>query len=317
MLASRRIVLFVASALLAFGFSATNDAQPLLIGPAATNSSNSPVVPGPTAPALTDERAQNAEQLRLAQRRLETNGEADKVAAREVAYLQTRDAILAQRAAVERQIKDLNSRKERIESQLKSPQSSDKAPTFADLDRMKDDLATGRAKAALLADKLETATSNKERAQAALDETQVKFRQAQGAYESGKNGPKAAELSAAAERARHDADLAAETLTLRKSELARGQLAKELQQLSVKLLQDKVARTSPLVTLSKADYQQQIEEITKIQETTKNSLSQAESDMGATEVERAELKKQLETAVGDDRALITEKLDRFLSGCSN
>ncbi len=308
MLASRRVVFFVASALLVFGFSAATDAQPLLIGPAATNSSNSPVVPGPTTPPLTDERAQNAEQLRLAQRKLETNGAADKVAVREVAYLQTRDAILAQRAAVEQQIKDLSSRKERIETQLKSPQAPAKAPMFADLDRMKDDLATGQAKAALLTDKLETATSNKERAHAALDETQVKFRQAKGAYESGKNGPNAAELSAAAERARHDVELASETLTLRKSELARGQLAKDLQQLSVKLLRDKVERTAPLVTLSEADYQQQIDEIKKIQEATKNSLSQAESDMRATEVERAELKKQLEAGAGDVRALITEKL---------
>src|SRR5882757_4551625 len=180
MLVSRRVVLFVASALLAIGFSARTGAQPVLIGPALTNSSgsSSPVVPGPVAPALTDVRAQNAEQLRLAQRKLETNGATDKVAAREVAYLQTRDAILAQRSAVEQQIKDLKSRKERIESQLKSPPVPDKAPTFADLDLMKDALSTSEAKAALAADKLETATSNKDRAQTALDEIQVKCRQA-------------------------------------------------------------------------------------------------------------------------------------------
>ena len=163
MLASRRVVLFVASTLLIVGVSSPSVAQPLLFGPATTNTA-SPVVPGPTAPALTDERAHNAEQLRVAQRKVEVNGGADKAAAREVAYLQTRDAILAQRAAVEQQIKDLDSRKARIESQLKSPQAPDKPPTFADLDRMKDDLATGEAKAALLADKLETATLNKDRA---------------------------------------------------------------------------------------------------------------------------------------------------------
>src|SRR4051794_13963259 len=110
MLVSRRFVLFLAVALPAIG--QPSSAQPLLIGPAPTNSSG-PVVPGPTAPALTDERTQNAEQLRLAQRRLETSGAADKVAAGDVAYLQTRDALLAQRAAVEQQIKDLNSRKSR------------------------------------------------------------------------------------------------------------------------------------------------------------------------------------------------------------
>ena len=308
MFASRRVVLFVASALLVVGVSSPSGAQPLLFGPADGALPAARSCPGQPRPALTDVRAQNAEQLRLAQRKLETNGATDKAAAHEVAYLQTRDAILAQRAAVEQQIKDLNSRKARIESQLKSPPAPDKPPTFADLDRMKDDLATAQAKAALLADKLETATSNKDRAQAALDESQVKCRQAQSAYESGKSGPKAAELSAAADRARHEVELATETLTLRKSELARGQLAKEVQQLSVKQLQDKVERTTPLVTLSEADYKQQIDDIKKIQEATKSSLSRAESDMRSTEVEMTELKKQLEAAAGADRALITEKL---------
>jgi potassium efflux system protein len=310
MFASRRVVLSIVSAVLAAGFSAPTYAQPALIGPALTgaNANTGPVVPGPVAPALTDVRAQNAEQLRLAQRKLEASGATDKAAAHEVAFLQTRDAILAQRSAVEQQVKDLNSRKARIESQLKSPPTPDKPPTFADLDRMRDDLATAQAKAALLADKLETATTNQERAQAALEESQVKCRQAQSAYESGKDGPKGGELLAAADRARHDVELATETLTLRKSELARGQLAKEVQQLSVKSLQDKVERTKPLVTLSKEDYEQQINEIAKLQEFTKSSLSRAESEIGATEVEMTALKKQLETAAGADRALVTEKL---------
>src|SRR4051812_8458242 len=102
MLASRRSVLFLAIASLVIVSSPTS-AQPLLIGPAEAIPS-SPVVPGPTAPALSNERMQNAEQLRLAQRRLEIGGTADKVAAVEVAFLQTRDAVLAQRAAVEQQI---------------------------------------------------------------------------------------------------------------------------------------------------------------------------------------------------------------------
>lgn len=307
MFASRRVVLFVAFAPPVFGATSSTIAQPLLVGPALTNSA-SPVVPGPAVPALIDERAKNAEQLRLAQRMLEINGATDKAAAREVAYLQTRDAILAQRAAVEQQIKDLTSRKARIEAQLKSPQAPDKAPTFADLDRMKDDLSTAEAKAALLADKLETATSNKERAQAALDDSQVRFRNAQSAYESGKTGPKAADVSAAAERARHEVELATETLKLRTSELTKGQLAKDVQQLSVTMLKDKVERTRPLVTLTEGDYKQQIDDIKKLQETTKSSLLRAESDMRATEVAMTELKKQLETAAGADRTLITEKL---------
>src|SRR6476660_5617357 len=149
MFASRRFVFSVALATLAVGVATTLNAQPTLLGPALTNANAnpapSPVVPGSPAPALTDQRAQNAEQLRLAQRKLEANGTTDRAAAHEVAYLQTRDAILAQRAGVEQQIKDLNTRKARIDSQLKSPPAPDKAPTFAALDRMKDELATAKA----------------------------------------------------------------------------------------------------------------------------------------------------------------------------
>src|SRR5262245_57785430 len=195
MLVSRRIALFIGSLFFVAAPCATVVAQPLLLGPATTKGENdkSPVVPGTPPASLTDVRAQNAEQLRLAQRKLEANGAADKVTAREVAYLRTRDAILAQRAAVEQPINDLNLRKARIESQIKQPQAPDKPPTFADLDKMKDDLSTAQAKAALLADKLDSAKSNKERAQSALDECQVKNRQAQAAFASGKDGAKAAE----------------------------------------------------------------------------------------------------------------------------
>src|SRR5689334_485492 len=109
MLVSRRIAFFIVSLFLVAAFYSTVAAQPLLLGPAAaTKAENdkSPVVPGAPPASLTDVRAQNAEQLRLAQRKLEANGSADKATARQVAYLRTRDAILAQRAAVEQQIKD-------------------------------------------------------------------------------------------------------------------------------------------------------------------------------------------------------------------
>jgi small-conductance mechanosensitive channel len=311
MLVSRRIALSAGASFLFAALCATTVAQPLLLGPAAaaqSDSSKNPVVPGVPPVTLTDVRAQNAEQLRLAQRKLEANGAADKATAREVAFLRTRDALLAQRAAVEQQIKDLNSRKTRIESQIKTPPAPDKPPTFADLDKMKDDLSTAQAKAAMLADKLDSAKSNKERAQSALDECQVKNRQAQAAFESGKDGAKAAELALAAERARREAELANETLTLRTSELEREQLGQDVQQLSVKMLQDRVARTAPLVTFTEADYQQQIEDIKKNQESTASALSDTETALRSTDVELADLKKQQETTTGADRTILTEKM---------
>lgn len=297
----------IALTCLVVGCDSTAHAQPLLLGPAEPKPAT-PVTPAPAPQALTDERTQNSEHLRLAQRKLEANGGADKAAAREVAYLQARDAILAQRAAVEQQIKDLNSRKVRIETQLKAPEASEKQPTFTDLDRMKDDLSTAQAKAALLADRFDTATSSRDRAQSALDESQVKSHHAQAALESGKGGPKAAELAKAAEEARQDAELAAEVLMLRKSEVNRDQLARDVQQLTVKLQQERVTRTTPLVTFSEVDYQEQVDNIKKLQNEAKERLSQAESDLRTSEAARTELKSQVESATGEAKALATEKL---------
>src|SRR2546429_9224956 len=106
----RRNVLFVACVTGILIASTASATQSLLIGPA-LQSSSSPVEPGAPAATPADKRTQNTEQLRLAQRKLETNGAADKAAALEVAFYQTRDAILAQKEAVAHQIKDLTARK--------------------------------------------------------------------------------------------------------------------------------------------------------------------------------------------------------------
>jgi len=66
------------------------------------------------------------------------------VAAQQVAFYQTREAVLAQQEIVGQRIKDLEARKTELESQRKSPQSVDKACTFAELDRMKDVLAPNK-----------------------------------------------------------------------------------------------------------------------------------------------------------------------------
>ena len=306
MFVSRRFVLLCVFATLALCAPANSIAQPLLNGPALPGGRTEA---GATPAPLTDKRTQNAEQLRLAQRKLDSNGSSDKAAAQELAYYQTREAVLAQQTSVEQQIKDLNARKTKLENQLKSPPAVEKACTFTELDRMKDDLAAEQARAVLLADKLATAKASVVRAQSALDEAEVKRRQAQAAYESGKEGTHAAELAAAAERTRHDAELAGETLELRKNEVAREQLAQEVQKLSEQVRKELVARMSPQVVFKEADYQDQIDEIKKSQDSATNALSQAQASLRNIEFERAKTQKQLEDAAGADRLLLTEKLE--------
>ena len=220
----RHFVSFIAFVVLIGGFAAEASSQPMLINQALTGS---PVEPGkPPTPSIAERRVANVEQLRIAMHKLETNGATDTVATQEVAYYQTREAVLAQQDAVEQQVKDLETRKAELEAQLKSPPPDDKQYKFADLDRMKDDLAAEQAHAGLVGDKLATAKARLQKAKAAEEECEVKRRQAQGAYDSGKNSPQATELVIAADRARQDAALAGETLALRKREVEREELAR-------------------------------------------------------------------------------------------
>ena len=152
MFASRRIISYVASATLTFGLHATTIAQPFLTGPALQGS---PVEAG-TPPATLDKRTQNTEQLRFAQRTLDTNGAVDKVAAQDVAFYQTRDAVLSQQELLEQRLKELEARKAELKKQLESPSAVDKTCTFAELDGMKDELAANQSRDAMMAAARET-----------------------------------------------------------------------------------------------------------------------------------------------------------------
>jgi small-conductance mechanosensitive channel len=298
----RQFVLYFAAVALIAGLALKTAAQPMLVNQALTGS---PVEPGPQPPSIAEKRTENAEQLRIAMHKLETNGATDTVATLEVAYYQTREAVLAQQDAVEQQVKDLESRKAELEAQLKSPPPDDKQHKFADLDRMKDDLAAEQAHAGLVGDKLATAKARLQKAKAAVEECEVKRRQAQGAYDSGKNSPQATELVIAADRARQDATLAGETLALRKREVEREELARRVLSLSIQWQQEQVARISPQVAFTETDLAEQIDSIKKKEESATKSLTRAQANLRSTEIDLRNTKLLFEAATGD-RTVLTE-----------
>src|SRR5262249_53394186 len=143
--------------------------------------------------------------------------------------------------------------------------------SFDDLDELKDDLATEQARSTLVDDKLTGAKSAMEKAQTALDDSEKNGRQTKEALDSGKGSDKAADLAAAAESAAQAAKLSAETVTLRKAELTREKLSKEVQQLAVQLCEDRIKRLSPLVKFTAADYESEIASIKKKEESASKS----------------------------------------------
>ncbi|MEX2309998.1 MAG: mechanosensitive ion channel domain-containing protein [Pirellulales bacterium] len=307
MLAWQRFSLYIAASMLAASLAADAAAQSFLIGPSqASPAASEPQVP--TEPTV-DKRAENAEQLRLALRKLEANGSSDTAAAQQVAYHQTLDAVLAQQQTVEQQIRELEARKAELDSQLKTPpdESKQAAFSFLELDGLKDELAAERVRATLINDKLTAANAALEKAQRASEESDKKLRQAQEAFEIAKDAPNSGELAAAADNARQASRLARETVTLRDREVDREDLAQEVQRLAVRVCQERVTRMSPLVVFSEADYQAQIDDIAKKEESAKKLLSSREASLQSVFVQIHEAEQQFAAESGD-RTLLTEKL---------
>ncbi|HEX4413534.1 MAG TPA: mechanosensitive ion channel domain-containing protein, partial [Lacipirellulaceae bacterium] len=284
--------------------------QPASANTATSTSAAPSTAPGiPTQPTATlaKKQAENAEQLRIAQQKLQAAGPKDAAASQEVAFYQTRGAVLAQQEAVEQQIKDLQSRKSDIEGWAKKS-LGDKKFKFADLDRMKDDLASEQSRGSLLNDRMDAAREALQKAQASADDSQAQFQRAQKDYEDGKTGANAPELALAASRAQQIATLAAETLALRKRELDREQLASEVSKLSVATRQAFIARIAPQIEFTEQDYKDQIDEIAKSETSVAAKLAQQQANQRNEDYEFKSDKLALDAAPTDSpqRAVLSE-----------
>jgi potassium-dependent mechanosensitive channel len=308
MFASRR---YANSLIFFFAFTASCElaawGQSFLIGPAITPAPEAAAAPTP--PPTTDKRAENAEHLRVALRNLEQKGPADAAAANDVAFHQTLEAVLAQQQTVEQQIRELETRRSELDSELKAGSAGEMLTpcSFLELDGMKDELAAQRVRAGLSTDKLAAAKLALEKAQRTLEDSEKKQRQAVEAFETAKEAPNAAELATAAEQARQASRLAAETLILRKSEVAREQLAQEAQRLTVKICQDRLSKMSPLAVFSEQDFQSQIDDVTKKEESAKKTLASREASLHSVNVQIQNVQRKIDAETGD-RTLLLEEL---------
>jgi potassium-dependent mechanosensitive channel len=307
MFASRPLLKSLFAAALFFATLDHSAAQQLLLGP---SSPKTTVVPEMPAGPINSVRAENAQELQKAMRKLEAGGAADSAAAQEVAFYQTREAVLSQQEVVEQQIKDLETRKIELEKEQQAMVVKGHAEllTFAELDQLKDELDTEEARLNLISDKLVVTKTGVEKARTALDESEVKRRQSQEERDSGKAKPNLAELTLAADQARLGALLAADVLVLRKRERDRDDLAKQVQTLLVQVRKEQVARMSPLVVMSKSDYQQQLDDIKAKEEIANEWLRTAQSRLQNVNVKLREAQEQLNVAIGD-RTIATETLE--------
>ena len=267
----------------------------------------SPATASPAATSVATKRAENAELLRLAQRRMEAGESSDGAAAQDVALHKTVEAVLAQQEAVERQITELRNRRIDLDGELQTIRAAGAekktAFSFVELDRLKDEHTAEQARANLVADRLAAAKSAFEKSQKALAKSEAKQRQAEEARAEGKDGPNAAELSTAYEQARQAASLAKETVTLRQKEVAHGALSQDVQRLAVELKHEQVVRAAPRVVLSAADLDEQIAQIAKQEAAANVALATAQTWRQSADERVREAQKQLDAQSGKGEEL--------------
>jgi hypothetical protein len=225
---------------------------------------NDDVTPTPgTQPSIADKRAENAEQLRVAQRRLEDNP-ADPIAAEQVTRLKTAENLFAQQEAVDQQIKDLEARQVDVQKQLRSFTATAAPGTsisFIRFDRLVNEQAAEKSRIELAEARVKAAKAALEAAQNDLDAREKDRQKAQEAADVGAAGADGEKLAAAAQQAAQARALAADMVSLRQKELAREQLTKAVQQLTVEFLDKKVAQFRPLVVFAESDLQDQLKKL--------------------------------------------------------
>ena len=268
----------------------------------------------PPAEPIAKKRAENAELLRVAQRKADAASPTDPTPAQDVALFKSAESVLAQQEAVQSQIADLKARQEKLKADLQALRADgeelSQPYSFPQFDQFKDELAAEQARMAVTADKVKAATADLERARRSLDELQRKQRLAEASLNAAKEGTDTTELTAVVDQATQAAKLAEETANLRKLELERSELSRDVQKLAVEYLTAKVAHIKPHVNFSEADLNQQLAKLDQREAELKQALARAEQNRTKAQNEWVAVKRQIEQQQGDP-AVLTEKLEAW------
>ncbi len=283
------------------------------LGPLLQPASQS-VTPTPgNQPIVADKRAENAELLRVAERKVEEDP-SNKAAAAELANYKTAETILAQQDAVEQQIADLQNREQELREELKTWASSTtqlaQSFAFVEFDRLVNRLAAEKARTELVRSKLKTAKTALEQAQTDLNAREQERRKAQEAFQAGKAGTDSAALALSLDEARRASQLATDSVALRKKEVEREKIAEAAQVLTVELLQNQVDRYQPLVVFTEDDLQEQLKKLKTQEESVRATLDFAERNASQAAAGWSQAKRNLEASTGD-RSLLAEEVEAW------
>ncbi|MBI2479358.1 MAG: hypothetical protein HYV60_12220, partial [Planctomycetia bacterium] len=274
----------------------------------------------PTETPSPTKREQVAEELRVAQRTLDSAKQSSEESKakpperlqREVELLKQLDVIVAQHEAAKTEHNDQQTRLSDLDAQLaivrETGPPEQKPYSFLLLDNLRDELAARQTRTETVEAAVTSATEAVLRARQTLDTKQQAYRRAKEVEQTNTTEDKKAELANATKFADLEVRIATVALDLKKQEETNQQFSKKLHQQQVDLLTEKVKWISKAVTFSKSDLNEQMMEIDKQEEDLRNDLQLAESNLQYAEGDWSRARQALDSST-EKKAELVEQLD--------
>jgi small-conductance mechanosensitive channel len=255
---------------------------------------------------LHEKREAVAERLSVAQRTVELTDKPSTALTGEVERLKRLDVLYAQQQSALLKIAELETQKSQAAEQLQSLESTGVGQPppykFALLDQLRDELETLHQRAASTEAAMASATDALKDAKSSAAEAHRKHRKAgEGAD------------AAAAKLAELDAQIADAQVTLAKSQLAGERLARETIELSVQLVDARLAIVAPQTALSDQEQQDKLVELDREEAELRDTQRQAETRLGYLSQRLGELEL---AAAPTDRKSASAELEARRAACN-
>ena len=245
-------------------------------------------VPLPPEPDIDEQRKDVAEQLRIAERRLDSRAQAaahdplaTEDAERHVGVLKQLDVIYAQQESAERRGIEISKKQAKLEHKLADllelPTDRSEPHSFLLLDRLRSELATELVFADAMDNALMATTAAVQTAAAAVDAKQIALRNIKESLETNPDDINVGALQADAKVAEAETDLAEATLKLRQLEAENETLAAESHQIKLRYLEKYVEVVAANTQFSQTDLDHQQFELDKRESHLDEELRKAEA----------------------------------------
>ena len=273
---------------------------------------------------VEQKREQAAEQLRVAQKDLDTaksvvpagnSPPADRV--KEVELRDRVERVIAQQQDAQRRKTELEATQAALQEKLKALREAGAADqperSFLHLDSLRDELDSGRRQEESVKAAAATAARALERAKTAQDEKERARVAAKDAVAANKDQAAGGGLAKTLAQAELESKLAAETVNLRRMELENENLAKTIHGLKVTHLKEQVEGLARVARFEKKDLQAQIEAIEEQSARLKLEMEAAEPNVKFLEDRWFDARRRLEAAAAKTPELSEEVEARRLA----